>query len=70
LHFVADTSLGEDACTVRPGAAHIILSILRATIISLLHRAAQDTIAASLRRFSRRPHELIAFLNLNETENA
>lgn len=70
LHYVCDQRLGEDACTLRVGSGPTMLSMLRATVISLLRRANVPSIAAALRRFSRRPHELIPFLNLEVPENA
>jgi hypothetical protein len=70
LHYVADASLDEDRCTVRIGSGPAILSILRATTISLLRRAQCPSIAAALRRFSRRPHELLGLLNLEVPRNA
>ena len=70
LHYVCDVSLGEDACTVRLGAGPIVMSLLRAAVVSLLRHANYPSIAAALRHFSRRPHELLDFLNLEAPENA
>lgn len=70
LHYVKDESLGEDRCTVRLGAGPTLLAIARDTVVSLLHAAGCSTIAARLRYYSRRPHDLLPLLGLEMPQNA
>lgn len=70
VRYGADTSLGEDTCTVRVGARPNILSILRPTIISLMYHSGYRVMASSVRRFSRRSHEVLALVHSEEADDA
>ncbi len=64
LHYVKDVVLGEDGSQVRCGATPQVLAALRNAVVSLLHRAGYQTIAARLRHHSRCPEDALALLGL------
>ncbi len=49
LHYVRDVTFGEDASTVRSGAAPQVLAALRNAVLALLRHAGCPNIAAALR---------------------
>jgi predicted transposase YbfD/YdcC len=55
LHYVRDVTLGEDASTIRSGAAPRVLAALRNTVLGLLHCRRWPNIAAALRHYAWRP---------------
>ncbi len=65
LHWVRDVTFDEDRCQVRSGSAPQVLAALRNLVIGILHYQGKSNIAAALRRYSARPSEAIALLNLN-----
>lgn len=65
LHWVRDVTFDEDRCQVRSGSTPQVLAALRNLVIGILHYQGKSNIAAALRRYSARPSEAIALLNLN-----
>jgi hypothetical protein len=59
LFWVRDVTLGEDACRVRSGAAPLILSTLRNTVVNLLNGLGVSNKAAALRRHAAHPYEAL-----------
>ncbi len=55
LHYVRDVTFGEDASTVRTGAAPQVLAALRNTAIGLMRLAGATNIAAACRRYAAQP---------------
>ncbi len=55
LHYVRDVTFGEDASTLRSGAAPRVMAALRNTVLGLLHRHRWRNIAAALRHYAWRP---------------
>jgi predicted transposase YbfD/YdcC len=70
VHYVKDVSLGEDRSPVHLDAGPMILTILRDTVVSLLHAAGIHAIAAQLRTLSRQPDAVLPLLALAERQNA
>jgi predicted transposase YbfD/YdcC len=64
LHWVRDVTFGEDKCQVKKGNAPHNLAAFRNATISLLRFTGHKEIAATLRRFSRKPLKLLAFLGI------
>ena len=64
LHYVKDVTLGEDRSLIHVGQGGAILSALRSTVVSLLHRAGQQRIAAALRANSQRPEQALILMGL------
>ena len=62
VFYVRDVTFGEDACRVRTGAAPLILSTLRNTLITLLNKAKVKNKTAALRRHAAHPLEALALL--------
>jgi len=62
LFHVRDVTLGEDARRVRSGRAPQNLSVLRDTILHLLHAAGHRNKAAALRRHAAHPPQAMALL--------
>lgn len=62
LHYVKDTVLGEDRSLVHMGAGPSVLSMLRDTVVSLLHRVGSRSVARQLRFYSRHPRATLALL--------
>lgn len=52
LHYVRDVTLGEDASTVRSGAAPQALAALRNVLLALLRAAGWRNIAAAIRHYT------------------
>jgi predicted transposase YbfD/YdcC len=55
LHYVRDVTLGEDASSVRSGAAPRVMAALRSVMLGLLHQRRWGNIAAALRHYAWRP---------------
>ena len=64
LHYVRDVTFGEDASTVRTGAAPEVLAALRNVVLGLLRHAGCTNIAASLRATAWLPGTALHFLGL------
>jgi len=62
VFHVRDVSLGEDHCRIRTGAAPLIFSTLRNTVLNLLRTSGSINIAASLRRYAALPLEALKLL--------
>ncbi len=56
LHYVKDVTMGEDRSLIHAGNGGAVMSALRSTVISLLHRTGHKRIASALRSNSQRPH--------------
>ncbi len=52
LHWVLDMTMGEDACTVRKGAAPMVLHALRKMSLGLLRRSGASHVIAAIRQNS------------------
>ena len=61
-HWVRDVVLGEDACTIRSGAAPQAMAACRNLVLALLRRAGYPGIAAALRTLAARPHLAVALV--------
>ncbi len=59
LHYVRDTTLGEDGSQVRTGQAPRIMATCRNIAISLLRMAGWENIAAGLRHHAARPGQAL-----------
>ncbi|HMA34428.1 MAG TPA: ISAs1 family transposase [Chloroflexia bacterium] len=70
LHYVKDVTLGEDASLVHRGQGPAVMSLLRDGVVSLLHAAGHQQIAARLRYHSRHPEAALALLGITLAENA
>jgi len=70
LHHGKDGTLKQDASQTHVGNAVDVLAMLRNTAISLIRRAGQRDIAASLRRHRGCPHEAPALPGIHIQENA
>ena len=67
-HHVRDVTLGEDASTVRSGAAPRVVAALRNTVLGLLHQHRWRNIAAALRHYAWRPvAEVLRLLGISLT---
>jgi predicted transposase YbfD/YdcC len=64
LHYVRDVTFGEDASTVRTGAAPQVLAALRNAVLGLLRQAGWTNIAAALRATAWLPGAPLRFLGL------
>lgn len=62
LHWVSDVLLQEDACRVRIGCAPLVLSRLRALVISCLRAFGYDSIKAGRRHFTLHPDQALALV--------
>lgn len=67
LHYVRDVTLGEDASTVRSGAAPQALAALRNALLTLLRAAGWQNIAAAIRHYTWNPREAFRLLGLSLT---
>jgi predicted transposase YbfD/YdcC len=65
LHYVRDVTLGEDASTVRTGAAPEILAALRNALLTLLRQSGFTNIAAALRCFAWQPGSSLRLLGIS-----
>jgi hypothetical protein len=65
LHHLRDTTLAEDACKVRTGAAPGVMAALRNLVIGVLCRAGPGNLAAALRRHARDPRRPLATLGIS-----
>lgn len=70
LHYVKDVTLGEDKSLIHVGNGGAVLSALRSTAVSLLHRAGQQQIAAALRANSQRPKQALILMGLLNSSDA
>ena len=68
LHYVRDVTLGEDACRVRKGSGPQILAAVRNAVIHLLGGLGASSHAAAIRRLNARPEEVLALLDLPQTQ--
>ena len=64
LHYVKDVTLGEDASLLQEGQGPAVMSLLRDTVVSALHQAGHQQIAARLRYHARHPAAALALLGL------
>lgn len=64
LHYVKDVTLGEDASLLHEGQGPAVMSLLRDTVVSALHQAGHQQIAARLRYHARHPAAALALLGL------
>lgn len=55
VHYVRDVTFGEDASTIRSGAAPRVMAALRNATLGLLHRRGWRNIAAALRHYAWHP---------------
>lgn len=70
LHYVKDVTMGEDRSLIHKENGPGIMTILRDTVVSVLHRAGWRTIAERLRYYSGHPKEALALLGIPLAENA
>ncbi len=70
LHYIKDVTLGEDQSLIHVGHGGAVLSAVRSTVISLLHRAGHQRIAAALRTNSQRPEQALRLLGLRNSSDA
>jgi predicted transposase YbfD/YdcC len=63
LHYVRDTTFGEDASRVRSGAAPQVLAAFRNAVIHLLEGVEATSKAAARRRLAARPDEAILLIS-------
>lgn len=70
LHYVKDVTLGEDASLLHCEQGPAVMSLLRDAVVSALHQAGHQQIAARLRHNSRHPEDALALLGLAFPENA
>ncbi len=61
-HYVRDVTFREDRSRLRTGSAPQILACLRNLVITLLHRAGHNAIAAARQHFAAHPAPALAFL--------
>jgi predicted transposase YbfD/YdcC len=64
LHYVKDVTMGEDRSLIHVGAGGAVMSALRSTVVSLLHRAGLNRIASALRANSQHPHQALVLMGL------
>ena len=55
VHHVRDVTFGEDASTIRSGAAPRVMAALRNAVLGLLHCRRWRNCAAALRHYAWRP---------------
>ena len=67
LHYVRDVTLGEDASSVRSGAAPQALAALRNALLTLLRAAGWRNIAAAIRHYTWRSPAAFRLLGLSLT---
>lgn len=70
LHYVKDVTMGEDRCLIHVGAGGAVMSALRSTAVSLLHRAGLHRIASALRANSQRPQQALFLMGLLNSSDA
>ncbi len=70
LHYVKDVTMGEDRSLIRVGQGGAVMSALRSTAISLLHRGGQYRIASALRANSQRPEQVLSLMGLLNSSDA
>jgi predicted transposase YbfD/YdcC len=68
LHYVRDTTLGEDGCRVRKGSAPQVLAAVRNAVIHLLAGVDASSRAAAIRRLNNHPEEALALLGLPQLQ--
>ena len=68
LHYVRDTTLGEDHCRVRKGSAPQVLAAVRNAVIHLLVGVHAPSRAAAIRRLNHHPEEALALLGLPQLQ--
>lgn len=64
LHYVRDTTLDEDRCTIFRGNAPENLATLRNGALNWLRRLETSNFAAKIRSFTRKPQRLFALLGI------
>lgn len=62
LHRCKDVNLGEDASLIHAGQGPQVMTLLRDTAVSLLHRAGVSQIAARIRQHSQHPEQAVALV--------
>jgi predicted transposase YbfD/YdcC len=70
LHYVKDVTLWEDRSLIHVGQGGAVMSALRSTAVSLLHRAGQYRIASALRANSQRPEQALILMGLLNSSDA
>jgi predicted transposase YbfD/YdcC len=70
LHYVKDVTLGEDKSLIHVGAGGAVMAALRSVVVSLLHRAGHQRIAAALRANSQRPEQALILMGLLNSSDA
>lgn len=70
LHYVKDVTMGEDRSLIHVGAGGAVMSVLRSTAVSLLHRRGLHRIASALRANSQRPHQALLLMGLLNSSDA
>jgi predicted transposase YbfD/YdcC len=70
LHYVKDVTMGEDRSLIHVGAGGAVMSALRSTAVSLLHRADLHGIASALRANSQHPHQALVLMGLLNSSDA
>jgi predicted transposase YbfD/YdcC len=68
LHYVRDTTLGQDGCRVRKGSAPQVLAAVRNAVIHLLAGVDASSRAAAIRRLNNHPAEALALLGLPQLQ--
>jgi len=68
LHYVRDTTLGEDGCRVRKDSAPQVLAAVRNAVIHLLAGVEAPSRAAAIRRLNHHPEEALALLDLPQLQ--
>jgi hypothetical protein len=72
FHHVKDVTMGEDRSLIRvgAGAGGAVMSALRSTAVSLLHREGLYRIASALRANSQSPHQALVLMGLLNSSDA
>ncbi len=66
VHYVRDVTLGEDASTIRSGAAPRVMAALRNTVLGLLHCRRWRNLAAAVRHYAWHPaSHVLRLLGIN-----
>ncbi len=70
LHYVKDVTMGEDRSLIHVGTGGAVMSALRSTAISLLHKGGLNRIASALRANSQRPQQALLLMGLLNSSDA
>lgn len=70
LHYVKDVTIGEDKSLIHVGRGGAVMSALRSTALSLLHKAGLHRIASTLPTNSQHPHQAFLIMGLLNSSDA